>query len=62
MQSAKIQILASLDDERNRDIAVQKYTQMETALRDTLTPRVDGQYKKIVSRNPLFGGGNSGAY
>lgn len=57
MQGAKIQIMDSLNDERAYNTAVQKYAQMERSFLDTITPRVDGQYKKVVSRNPLFGGG-----
>ena len=54
VQSAKVQILEALDDERNWKTSVKKYDIMLTNFIKTITPRVDGQPKKIISRNNLF--------
>lgn len=59
LQAAKIVILESIDDTDNIKIAKEKYTQMETNFIKAVTPRVDGQAKKIVSNNNVFQRGTS---
>ena len=54
VQSTKVQILESLDDDSNWTLAKEKYDTMLTNFLKAVTNRVDGQPKKIISRNNIF--------
>lgn len=54
LQGVKIQMLDSQADEKMWQMAQKKYTQMQEQFINSITPRVDGQAKKIVSRNGVF--------
>lgn len=54
VQGAKVQMLDSQGDTDGWKVSKVKYDQIEKSLLQTITPRVDGQYKKVVSRNTVF--------
>lgn len=54
LQAAKIVLLEATDDDKNIQLAMKKYEQLERSFIKTITPRVDGQGKKIVGNNALF--------
>ena len=54
LQAAKIVLLEATDDDKNIKLAEAKYTTMERSFIKTITPRVDGQPKKIVPGNSVF--------
>ena len=54
LQAAKIVLLEATDDDKNIKLAQEKYTTMERSFTKTITPRVDGQAKKIVPGNSVF--------
>lgn len=54
LQAAKIVLLEATDDDKNIKLAQEKYTTMERSFIKTITPRVDGQGKKIVASNSVF--------
>ncbi|MDB4786318.1 hypothetical protein OAG36_01140 [bacterium] len=54
VQSTKVQILESLDDDKNHKLAKAKYDSLLTDFLKAVTNRVEGQPKKIVSKNNIF--------
>lgn len=56
LQAAKIVLLEAIDDDKNLKQAIEKYKAMEINYIKTASPRVDGQPKKVVSRNSVFYG------
>jgi len=54
LQAAKVVLLEATDDDKNIKLAQEKYTTMERSFIKTITPRVDGQPKKIVPSNSVF--------
>lgn len=54
LQAAKIVLLEATDDDKNIKLAQEKYAAMERSFIKTITPRVDGQGKKVVVKNSVF--------
>lgn len=54
LQAAKVVLLEATDDDKNIKLAQAKYEQLERSFVKTITPRVDGQGKKVVSNNAVF--------
>lgn len=54
VQGTKVQMLESQGDTEGWKIAKVKYDATMKSLINTITPRVDGQYKKVVSNNTVF--------
>jgi len=63
MQAVKVEVSDAMGDEEMIISAKAKYKQLQIHLMKALTPRVDGQVKKVVSRNNVFSQGlNRGHY
>jgi len=54
VQGAKMQMLDSMGDNSGWKTARVKYDETKLSLTRTMTPRVDGQVKKVVSKNNVF--------
>ena len=53
-QSAGIRVLESLGDTEGLQIAMANYAQIEQSAKATLSPKVDGEVKRVINRRRLM--------
>lgn len=62
IQATKIVMLEAIDDQSNIKLAREKLSQMEKNLLAVLSPRVQGEPRKVVNKNNTFGNYNGRWY